>query len=394
MNGFMKVLTCILGVLAVAACIATVGIIGYSYIGGGDSNTGKKDISSAQTESSQDNSSNSVLSSLFAKEDPSQVPTSSPQADPNATVVPMAIDPNHVHKYIPTTIKKATCYESGQIRYDCICGDSYIVDQLSTGHVPDEWEVVKEPTATSDGLKVQKCLYCDEVVSSETIPATGTGADSTDPSATATPKHEHLYVSTVEREATCTLAGLRKHTCSCGNFYTEVIPAVGHVAKDWDTAVESTLTSYGTTQRVCAVCGAVLDTKALPPLTPSPNPSSSASASASASPSSSSGSSSSPAKSASPSASPTPHVHLYETYVVTPATCTEKGVRSYVCSCGSSYAESIELDLNNHHFEATFVAPTETQQGYTVYTCTRCNYSYMDNYILPLTNKKSEEESE
>lgn len=35
MNGLIKALTCILGVLAVVACLATIGIIGYTMTGGG-----------------------------------------------------------------------------------------------------------------------------------------------------------------------------------------------------------------------------------------------------------------------------------------------------------------------------------------------------------------------
>ena len=68
------------------------------------------------------------------------------------------------------------------------------------------------------------------------------------------------------------------------------------------------------------------------------------------------------------------------TFVLKEANCTEKGIRSFVCSCGSSKAESIELDMNNHTFRAVVIPATSTTQGYTAYTCVRCNYSYFDNY--------------
>lgn len=185
------------------------------------------------------------------------------------------------------------------------------------------------------------------------------------------------------------MAGLRLHKCSCGDFYTESIPALGHVAADWEENEAATTSSSGTATKVCVVCGQVLDVKSVPAL--SPSPSASASPSAAATGSSASSSPAATDAKTSPSPSPTPHVHNYQTYVVTPATCTEKGVRSYVCSCGSSYSETIDLDLNNHKFMATFVAPTETQQGYTIYTCLRCNYSYKDNYIMPLSNAATTE---
>lgn len=381
MNGFMKVLTSILGVMAVLACLGTVAIIGYSFVNAGKSDgNGNGPKTEAYVSATQDTVGNTQSG---------EVPTASPEADGEKAPVPLRFDPTHVHDYQPTVIKKATCYESGLIRYECVCGDYYEVDQLSTGHLPDEWVVVKEPTNNSDGLKERRCIYCNEVVGSEVIPANSdkNGTNDVDDNGVPVPKHEHMYVSTVEREPTCTLAGLRKRTCSCGSFYTETIPAVGHVAEDWKTAEEPTATSYGTSQRVCSVCGALLDTKVLP--LASPTPGASASPSATASASATPKESGSPKPSSSPTPSPTPHVHNYSNYVVTPANCTQKGVRSYICTCGSSYAESIELDLNNHSFEATFVAPTETQQGYTVYTCTRCNYSYMDNYIMPLSNAGS-----
>lgn len=375
MNGFMKALTALLGAIAVIACIATVGILGYSFISNDSANN---KTAKALTEGDFEKLPDDVILA-------SPVPTVAPSISDSTGQEPVSVDPNHIHDYKTNIITKATCLESGQIEYICSCGDSYVVDQMSTGHVPDDWEIVRAATTTEDGLKVRKCIYCDEVIASETIPATGTGVDA---NGSPLPKHEHLYIATTEREPSCTLAGLRKLTCSCGDFYTETIPAIGHVATDWTTAEEATSDTYGRSQRVCSVCGAILDVKSLPLLSPSPSASASASASSSAATSASPGTSGSKT---SPTPSPTPHVHKYSSYVVTPATCTTKGIRSYVCNCGSSYAESIELDLNNHSYQATFVAPTDTQQGYTIYTCTRCNYSYKDNYIMPLTNNAPEE---
>lgn len=368
MSGFGKAITALLGIIAVLACLITVGIIGYTATNGGFN---KVNVANNKQELPPDTEI--------------ALPTSTPAPDSNTTLVPTIVDPNHIHNYQEKVIKTATCTEAGQIEYYCNCGDSYRVDILAKGHIPDDWVTVKEPTATEDGYKVKKCIYCDEVLAKETLPATGKGSSSGLLNPDGTP-HEHLYVSTVEREATCTLAGLRMHKCSCGDFYTESIPAIGHIAQDWTENEKATTTSSGTATRICSVCGALLDMKSVPALSPSPDASSSPSADAQATGASSSASPAASQSKTSPSPSPTPHVHNYQSYVVTPATCTEKGVRSYVCSCGSSYAESIDLDLNNHKFMATFVAPTETQQGYTIYTCLRCNYSYKDNYIMPLTN--------
>ena len=163
---------------------------------------------------------------------------------------------------------------------------------------------------------------------------------------------------------------------------------------------EPTTTYMGTEQRTCTVCGVVLDSRPVNKLTASSSPGASTSPSSDASASPSSGASatasadatatataagnatSSPSQSAAPSASP--HSHSYVSYVLKEANCTEKGIRSFVCTCGSSYAESIELDMNNHTFRAVVIPATKTTQGYTVYTCVRCNYSYFDNFVPAL----------
>ena len=42
------------------------------------------------------------------------------------------------------------------------------------------------------------------------------------------------------------------------------------------------------------------------------------------------------------------HFHEYTSAVTTPATCTEKGVMTYTCSCGDTYTKEIEIDSTNH----------------------------------------------
>ena len=377
MNGILKVLTAILGVLAVIACLATIGIVGYSMTNNGNT-----------TPNNHTNTNTNTNGNLVVQA--SAVPTMTPETDSNAspdevpTPTPASTDvSNHVHDYQETVVKKATCYSAGQMKYTCsVCGDEYYVDIMSTGHVPDDWEVVRKPTATEEGLRVKKCIYCDEIVASEPIPVETTGGSNGAAAASPTPAHIHQYTATTEREPSCVLAGLRRYSCSCGSFYTEMIPAPGHIASDWTTVEEPTSTMLGRQQRTCVVCGVVLDSRPLN--TVSASPSSSAGASASASATATARTSGSPSASANASASPSAHKHNYVSYVLKEANCTERGIRSFVCSCGSSYAEPIERDLNNHTYRAVVIPATNTTQGYTIYTCIRCNSSYYDNYTPPL----------
>lgn len=43
-------------------------------------------------------------------------------------------------------------------------------------------------------------------------------------------------------------------------------------------------------------------------------------------------------------------------------------------------AENVDKDLNNHTFRSVVIPATKDTQGYTAYTCVRCNFSYFDNY--------------
>ncbi len=389
MNGILKVLTAILGVLAVSACLATIGIVGYSMVNNDTSqnrNT-KGQLDSLPSDVTIDSNGNLVVQA-------SAVPTMTPVSDGNTdagtvpTPTPASTDiSNHAHDYQETVVKKATCYAAGQMKYTCsICGDEYYVDVMSTGHVPDDWEIVRKPSATEEGLRVKKCIYCDEIVASEPIPVETTSGGNTSASASPAPAHIHQYTASTEREPSCVLAGLRRYSCSCGSFYTEMIPAPGHIASDWTTVEEPTSTMLGREQRTCVVCGVILDSRPLNTISASPSSSASASAStgatATASATATAGTSGSPSASASPS--PSAHKHNYVSYVLKEANCTERGIRSFVCSCGSSYAEPIERDLNNHTYRAVVIPATNTTQGYTIYTCIRCNSSYYDNYTPPL----------
>lgn len=349
MNNLLKVLTGILGVLAVIACLATIGIIGYSMTGADDKNN--------KTE-------NKVEATMPPQAE--ATPEVTPEAETGNEKEPSSLE-GHVHDYEETIDQKATCYQAGRLKYTCECGDYYYLDVASTGHVSDDWEVERTPSKGSDGLRVRRCIYCDEIVAQETIPYENEQLSENE-------KHTHQYIANVEREPSCILAGLRKYTCSCGSFYTERIPAMGHVASDWTEVEQATTTTLGREQITCTVCGVVLDSRAVDTVKASASPA--ATQVATASPAATA--SATAAATATPTA--TSHSHSYTSYVLKEPTCKDKGIRSFVCSCGSSYAEVIEPDPNKHSYRTTVVPATATTPGYTIYTCIFCNDTFNDNY--------------
>ena len=71
---------------------------------------------------------------------------------------------------------------------------------------------------------------------------------------TFTINHSHQYTSIIKKEATCSEDGLKESTCSsCGNVYTEIIPALGHNYQRTVTA--PTCSEKGFTTYKCSRCG-------------------------------------------------------------------------------------------------------------------------------------------
>ena len=78
-----------------------------------------------------------------------------------------AADPNaHYHHYVSEVTKQATCAEEGVITYTCIATNgtcdkkTYTESIPKTAHTYGEWVVEKEATETETGLKRHTCTVC------------------------------------------------------------------------------------------------------------------------------------------------------------------------------------------------------------------------------------------
>lgn len=71
--------------------------------------------------------------------------------------------------------------------------------------------------------------------------------------------------------------------------------------------------------------------------------------------------------------------HYVPDHTVAP-TCTEEGYTVYLCTlCGNSY-QADETPALGHDYKTETIAPTATEQGYDLHTCSRCGDSYKDNF--------------
>lgn len=173
-----------------------------------------------------------------------------------------------------------------------------------------------------------------------TAATTEAAADPTEEETDPT-EHSHTYTETVTA-ATCTADGFTLFSCECGDSYEgSYMTAPGHSYGEWETIKEATKTATGTAQRKCSACGAT-ESKTLPKIIEG-------------------------------------HTHNYTSEVTTAATCTTEGVKTFTCTCGDAYTESISKV--SHDYSSKVTAATCSANGYTTYTCKVCGNSYKDNYV-------------
>ena len=150
---------------------------------------------------------------------------------------------DHTHTEIRNQ-REATCTQTGY------AGDTYCTDcdkLLSTGKelaaLGHDYKVTvtKQPTTTEEGIRTYTCTRCNSSYT-ESI------------AKLPEEKHTHNYTGSITKEATCTEAGVRTYTCSCGDSYTENIPATGHSYVSKVTKATTT-TEEGIMTYTCSKCG-------------------------------------------------------------------------------------------------------------------------------------------
>ncbi len=283
------------------------------------------------------------------------------------------------HKY-DAVVTEPDCVNGGYTTYTCkVCKDSYVsnyTDKLGHTEVIDK---AVAPTCTTTGLTEGKhCSVCKEVLVAQTV-VTAKG---------------HDYNSVVTKP-TCTTDGYTTHTCSrCGDTYKDsTVNALGHTSKPAveENRVESTCTKKGYYDKVfyCSTCGAEVNRVIVEIAEKG---------------------------------------HDYDTEVTDP-TCTTGGYTTYTCHCGHSYVadhtdklghtasqtvvennvdpdcvnngsydnvtyctvckvelsrEKVTVPAKGHRYNSVVTKPTCTAAGYTTYTCTVCNHSYIADEVAEL----------
>ncbi len=294
----------------------------------------------------------------------------------------------------------ATCENDGYTG-DIRCDKCNEIVQIGStvnklGHAFTEKVETVDPTCTADGYTTYKCSRCDATEDRDTVPAA------------------HKLTKTEAKAETCDLPGnIEYWTCSaCDKLYKDeaatqetkaadvVIPAKGHNYTAINT-VAPTCTEKGYTSYKCDYCTSAYDSDFVDALghsydltTGTNNNDGTHTVTCT--------------RCAEGTDGHTAVVDCsYGEGVVTAPTCTKGGYTTHTCTvCGYSYTDATtqanghsygDADCNNpatctvcgattgealgHNYKSEVTAPTCTEKGYTTYTCTRCDDSYVDNYV-------------
>lgn len=198
-------------------------------------------------------------------------------------------------------------------------------------------------------------------------------------SSTYTFSIDHYYVKTTTTAPTCTSDGYSTYKCdNCGNTYNaDIVPALGHnyvvIQK-----IESTCTAEGYSVYKCSRCGATYNDDIVsanghdyggwktikePTCTGAGEKRRDCIGC-----------------SAYETQSIAPTGHSYVKTDTAPS-CTAEGYSTYTCSkCNDTYTDGV-VSAVGHNYVATVTKPTCTERGFTTQKCSRCSNSYVENYV-------------
>ena len=289
----------------------------------------------------------------------------------------------HIHNYVSTITKKATCAEEGEITYTCTATNgtcdkkTYTEVVPKTAHTYGEWKVVKEATETEEGLKSHSCTVCgaEETAS---IPKKGSTGGTETPEVPTGDSKVHNFTTSdanssffvisgnlASNKGTVTYNGLILTQCLkmesstsikfTAPFAGKLTLVFGESGKNVKINGKKNASDSNCIVTVDVAAGSVEITKGdtmnlfYMIYTPS-------------------------------GTSETTHTHKYESKITKQATCTEAGVLTYTCTSTTgtcdkkTYTETIPAKGHSFSTEWTVdVEATETTPGSKSHHCTVCD---------------------
>ena len=228
-----------------------------------------------------------------------------------------------------TRVTEATCQAQATYRYSCADTNCDVLSDTSNVFAGGE-KVTHQSTIGGTSDVHTKCSICGTTISVT-----------------------HDYTTTTTKDATCTESGTKKHTCTCGYFYTETINKLGHDIVSHAAKAATCTTNGYAAYDTCSRCNYTTYKEIVATGHKDTN-----------------GGTSAIHTKCSKCGTTTSSKHSYSSKITVAATCTSKGTTTYTCSCGYSYsAQDVEKNASNHTGSTTY-----QYSNITVYTHTVTEY--------------------
>lgn len=228
----------------IITCLCLMLAVSITACGNKDTKNTASDNNSTKTvESSEDEKGNTEKESTASTEEESTVievveeASATTEEDGSITV---KTESGEEIKVKPTDKQEKNA--DGSVTYTTEDGQKVTINE-SNGSTTVTSEV-KVPTSS-------------ETPSSSKTPSGNSG------STEASTEHRHSYTATVTKQPTCTEAGEKTYTCSCGHQYKDVISKTGHTAGSWEVKENATCQKEGTEVKKCTSCGKEMETRAI-----------------------------------------------------------------------------------------------------------------------------------
>ncbi|MBR6313595.1 MAG: Ig-like domain-containing protein [Clostridia bacterium] len=248
-----------------------------------------------------------------------------------------------------TVVIPATCTVDGQ-RYDVcrFCGQT--ISEVETTAAPghDLKIKIKQPTCVNNGTVTITCRNCSDV--NEVYHETEDLIEHEYAGLVATGEHT-FDEGVVVKAATCSATGLKRFSCTVCDYYEDRELPINENAHLWSRpiTIAATCTEEGMVYRECRYNST--HEKNVIEILP-----------------------------------PTGHIASDEWVETLAPTCTTGGTEVQYCLYHPDViVNTRDTDPLGHELVVDHVVePTATEQGYTVYKCTRCDYTENGNYVDPL----------
>lgn len=285
-------------------------------------------------------------------------------------IVP-AISGSHDWQFTKTVAP--TCNEKGYDLYTCKKCKSTKKENIQPIN-PSNHKFIKTntvaPTCTTGGYDVYTCERCGKTEHRNEVPAIAGG---------------HTYQFTKTVAPTCTEQGYDLYTCSkCGNTEKRNVKPINSSNHNYTvTVVAPTCTEKGYTKHTCSRCG---DTYNDNYINASGHSFTNYVLDGNATCTQDGTMTAKCDKCSKTNTIPAPGSKLGHDYAqtVTPATCVSGGYTTYVCTrCNDTYVGNY-VDAIGHSYNNVVTPPTCTAGGYTTHTCVRGDSTYVDSQTSPL----------